>query len=136
MILVDANVWIDLIGDDQPFAAWSRRQVEELADKRPLALNPLILAEVLVGVPDATSFEAALEGLGVERLPLPFEAAPGAGRAFRTYRKRGGARRSPLPDFYIGAHAEASRLTILTRDVARFRTYFPRVPLIAPDTHP
>ena len=136
MILVDANVWIDLIGDDQPFAAWSRRRVEDLADRRTLALNPLILAEVLVGVPDASSFEAALEGLGVERLPLPFEAASGAARAFSAYRRRGGARRAPLPDFYIGAHAEAGRLALLTRDVARFRTYFPRVSLIAPDTHP
>ena len=79
--------------------------------------------------------DAGLEELMLERLNLPYEAAFVAGRAFRRYRRAGGVRSSPLPDFFVGAHAEVADFTVLTRDVSRFRTYFPTVRLISPTEH-
>ncbi len=131
MILVDSNVLIDVLTDDPFWEAWSSEQLTRLGNTRQLAINPLIFAEIAMAYTDQGQLEAALPG-SLVRLPLPYNAAFMAGRAFIEYRRRGGTRRSPLPDFYIGAHAAAEGHTIVTRDAARYRTYFPDVTVIAP----
>ena len=131
MILVDSNVLIDVLTDDPVWEAWSSEQLTRLGNTRQLAINPLIFAEIAMAYPDQTQLDAALPGTLV-RLPVPYRAAFMAGHAFLQYRRRGGTRRSPLPDFYIGAHAAAEGHAIVTRDAARYRTYFPNVTVIAP----
>jgi predicted nucleic acid-binding protein len=106
--------------------------LERLADEAVLVINPIIYAEVAVGFDAPEDVEAALPADGYRREPLPYEAAFAAGKAFLDYRRRGGTRTSPLPDFYIGAHAAVRGYRLLTRDAARYRTYFPAVELIAP----
>ncbi len=97
-----------------------------------LAINPVIYAEVSIGFEHKADLDAALPENDLERLPLPYAASFLAGKAFAAYRRAGGPRRSPLPDFYIGAHAAVTALPLLTRDAARYRTYFPTVELITP----
>ena len=132
MILVDSNVLIDVIGGDPVWGAWSAAALIEAADRDDVAINPIIYAEISVAYQTESALEAALKPTGFYRLPLPFAAAFVAGKAFVEYRRRGGTRTSPLPDFYVGAHAAVSGLALLTRDVGRYRGYFPRVALIAP----
>jgi len=98
-------------------------------------INPLIYAETSLAFDSVSELDRELDALLLERLQLPFEAGFGAGRAFLEYRRAGGARSSPMPDFYIGAHAALEGLTLLTRDTRRFRTYFPSVALISPQAH-
>ena len=132
MVLVDANVLLDIITSDPRWFEWSASQMERLLSQG-LAINPVIYAEVAAGFRKQEELDAALDLTELERLGLPYEAAFRAGRAFMEYRSRGGSRRSPLPDFFIGAHAETAGLTLLTRDAGRYRTYFPKVRLIAPE---
>ena len=131
VVLVDSNVLIDIRSEDPVWFEWSAAALAEAADRGDLAINPLIYAELSV---DAERIEDLDRELGSDylRLPLPYEAGFLAGRAFLRYRRAGGERRSPLPDFYIGAHAAVSRLTLLTRDAARYRSSFPTVQLISP----
>jgi predicted nucleic acid-binding protein len=105
-------------------------------DDGQLALNPIIYAEVSIGYARPEQVEAVMPADRFRREILPYEAAFLAGKAFLAYRRRGGRRVSPLPDFYIGAHAAVRGYRLLTRDVARYRTYFPTVTLIAPDDGP
>ena len=98
-----------------------------------LAINPVIYAEVSIRFARIEDLDASLSTRDFERLAIPFEAAFLAGKAFLRYRRRGGARHAPLPDFFIGAHAAVSGLSLLTRDPRRYRSYFPRLPLIAPE---
>jgi predicted nucleic acid-binding protein len=132
MVLVDANVLLDIITSDAKWFMWSARQMERVVGQG-LAINPIIYAETAGGFHKRDELDAALELADLEWLPLPYDAAFRAGRAFIEYRRRGGNRRSPLPDFFIGAHAETAGLTLLTRDAGRYRTYFPKVRLIAPE---
>ena len=130
-VLIDSNVLIDLIDPASSGRAWSIAQVERLADNGGvLLINPIIYAEVSVPFSKPSDVEALLAPF--DREGLPFEAAFAAGKAFVAYRKRGGARTSPLPDFFIGAHALVRGYLLLTRDASRYRTYFPEVELIAP----
>lgn len=131
MVLVDANVLLDIITSDPKWFAWSAAQMERSLGQG-LAINPVIYGEVSAGFRKQEELDAALDLTEIERLGLPYEAAFRAGRAFIEYRSRGGSRRTPLPDFFIGAHAETAGLTLLTRDAGRYRTYFPKVRLIAP----
>jgi hypothetical protein len=131
-VLVDSNVLLDVLTDDERWFAWSSEALASCADASVLAINPVIYAEVSIRFARIEDLEAALPPLDFERLPLPFEAAFLAGKAFLRYRRRGGARRAPLPDFFIGAHAAVSGLRLLTRDPGRYRSYFPRLALIAP----
>lgn len=130
-VLLDSNVIIDLATESE-WADWVAGQMEVLSN-RPFAINQIVYAEAVFSYNSAAALDELLSGLGIERLNLPWEAAFPASRAFRTYRERGGSRSSVLPDFYIGAHALVSGLTLLTRDARRFRTYFPEVDLIAPN---
>ncbi len=132
MILVDSNVITDVARDDPVWGDWSARALAEAADRDEIAINPIIYAEVSVGYSAIETLDAALDESGFQRLALPYPAGFLAGKAFLAYRHRGGVRTSPMPDFYIGAHAAVSGLTLLTRDPARYASYFPSVRLIAP----
>ena len=131
MILVDSNVILDVLTDDPQWFDWSARQLVARADEI-LCINPIIYAELCAGFETSAELDAQLADWNLRRLPLPYEAAFPASRAFLRYRRRGGPRLAPLPDFYIGAHARTAGLTLLTRDHQRYRTYFPGLPLIAP----
>lgn len=132
-VLVDANVLLDVLGQDAVWFAWSAATLADLATPgRPLVINPVIYAEVSVEFPSLDELHEALPLEQFTLEDLPWDAAFLAGKAFQQYRRRGGERRSPLPDFYIGAHAAVRGYTLLTRDAARYRTYFPAVPLITP----
>jgi predicted nucleic acid-binding protein len=131
-VLVDSNVLLDVLTEDPVWFGWSSDQLARCAEAAGLAINPIIYAEVSIRFEDIAELEEVLPSTLFERLPLPWEAAFLAGKCFLRYRRSKGARRSPLPDFYIGAHAAVAGLTLLTRDASRYRTYFPRLRLIAP----
>jgi len=132
-VLVDSNVLLDVMSEDQSWFSWSVFAIEQAADKFRLVINPVIYAEASVRFTSIEELDAALATDMFEREPIPYEAAFLAGKAYLTYRRRGGTRRSHLPDFFIGAHAAVSGYRLLTRDSARYRTYFPKLSLIAPD---
>lgn len=129
--LVDANVILDLVTDDPAWADWSERAMSEAAGDG-LAINPIIYAEVGVRFPRREDLDLVLPERAFARLPLPWDAAHAAGQAFLRYRRRGGANRSPLPCFSIGAHAMVAGMRLITRDESRYRTYFPSLALITP----
>lgn len=131
-VLVDSNILLDILEEDANWYEWSSTQLQRAADRSSLIINPIIYAEVSVGFGRIEELEAALPLDFFQRRPLPWEAAFLAGKCFMRYRKLGGIRRSPLPDFFIGAHAAVSGLTLLTRDSARYHTYFPSLKLITP----
>lgn len=131
-VLVDSNVILDVVNEDPKWLMWSRAQLERLAESHTLIINPIIYSEISIGFDRIEDLDRALPEEFFRREPLPWEAGFLAGKCFLKYRKSGGARRSPLPDFYIGAHAAVSGLTLLTRDGKRYKTYFPKLALIAP----
>lgn len=131
--LVDTSVLLDVLTDDPKWADWSEDAIAEARDTGELAINPIIYAEVSAGFDTIEALDDALPAADFVRKPLPYQAGFVAARAFVAYRRRGGERRSPLPDFYIGAHAAVERYRLLTRDAARYRTYFPRLLLKSPD---
>lgn len=130
--LVDSNVLLDVVTEDPSWFEWSSSALARCAEEGPLAINPLIYAEVSIGFERIEELDEVLDSAGFLRLALPWEAAFLAGKCFLRYRRRGGARSSTLPDFYIGAHALVEGHTLLTRDSARYRTYFPRLTLVSP----
>jgi len=133
-VLVDSNVLLDVFTHDPVWFDWSAEQICRCAESHLLAINPIIYAEISVHFSRVEELEGSLPSTDFRRLALPWSAGFLAGRCFLLYRRRGGARRSPLPDFYIGAHAAVDGLELLTRDPARYRTYFPGVKVIAPDS--
>lgn len=132
-VLVDANVLLDVMTEDAQWFGWSSAAMERAADRHRLVINPIIYAEVTIRYTRIEDLDAALPKTVFDREPVPYEAAFLAGKAFMAYRRRGGAKRSPLPDFLIGAHAAVAGYHLMTRDATRYRTYFPKLPLIAPD---
>ena len=126
-VLVDSNVLLDIIEEDAIWFDWSSRHLRQAADSSVLIINPVIYSEVSVGFQQVEELEAALPPDIFERRPIPWEAAFPAGKCFVRYRRLGGARHSPLPDFFIGAHAAVAGLNLLTRDATRYRTYFPTI---------
>ena len=133
MVLVDTNVLLDVVTQDPAWFSWSSAQLAPLVDARKAAINPVIYAELAPLYSNARELDLNLvPPSDFRRLPLPFSVGFPASRAFQAYRKAGGQRLAPLPDFFIGAHAEAEGLTLLTRDPTRYRTYFPKVKLICP----
>ncbi|MFT4015174.1 MAG: type II toxin-antitoxin system VapC family toxin [Paracoccus sp. (in: a-proteobacteria)] len=131
-VLVDANILIDIATDDPNWGRWSAGALEHAGRGRQLVINPLIYAEVSVAFSRIEDLDQLLPSGLFQREDLPWEAGFLAGKAYLGYRRRGGARTSPLPDFYIGAHAAVRDYALLTRDAARYATYFPTVPLITP----
>lgn len=130
--LIDSNVVLDVATEDPQWYQWSSEALSTAARTAPLLINPLIYAEVSANYDTIEELDDALPQQLFRRATLPYSAGFLAARAFLSYRSRGGARRSPLPDFYIGAHAAVDRLTLVTRDARRYRTYFPTVELLAP----
>jgi predicted nucleic acid-binding protein len=133
-VLVDTNVLIDVLGEDTNWTEWSAAALERAGDTARLVINPVIYCEVSVQYSSIEALAEALPTTAFEREPLPFEAAFLAGKAYLAYRRRGGTKQSLLPDFLIGAHAAIAGYRLLTRDATRYRTYFPRLDLIAPAT--
>jgi len=132
-VLIDSNVLLDLMTEDSEWYAWSAAALARVADDSRVIINAVIYAEVSVRYSRIEELEDALPKAMIEREAIPYEAGFLAGKAYLAYRRRGGDKRSPLPDFLIGAHAAVAGYRLLTRDVARYRTYFPRLELIAPD---
>ena len=132
-VLVDSNVLIDLLTRDRLWFDWSFQALAEAANIGGLVINPIIFAEVSVRFTRMEDLEAALPRDDFARQPIPYEAAFLAGKVFLRYRRRGGPRLSPLPDFFIGAHAAVAGYHLLTRDPSPYRTYFPKLELLAPD---
>lgn len=130
--LVDTNVIIDIVSRDPTWFEWSANTVRSCGDQGPLAINPIIYAELAAGFDRIEVLDAMLPTPDWLRLPLPWPAGFLAGRCFATYRHNGGHRPRPLPDFYIGAHAAVDGLTLITRDEKRYRSYFPKVDLVCP----
>jgi predicted nucleic acid-binding protein len=131
-ILVDSNVILDVVTEDPRWFGWSSRQLAQLAEQHTLVINPVIYAEVSVGFERIEDLDASLPADFFQREPLPWEAGFLAGKCFHRYRTRRGSKRSPLPDFFIGAHAAVRNMPLLTRDRGRYETYFPRLQLITP----
>jgi predicted nucleic acid-binding protein len=126
----------DLATNDPRWATWSARALARTADSNLLVINPLVYAEVWIGFERIEDLEDVLPHDVFRREALPYEAAFLAGKSLLAYRRRGGARTAPLPDFYIGAHAAVAGHALLTRDAQRYRSYFPTVRLIAPTRQP
>ena len=131
-VLVDSNVLLDIVTNDPVWGDWSSRALERTADEAILVINAVIYAEVSIGFGAIEDLEDAVPVDLYRREALPYEAGFLAGKCFLRYRRGGGLERSPLPDFYIGAHAAVAGYRLLTRDVTRYRTYFPGLVLIAP----
>lgn len=134
-VLVDSNILIDIATDDPAWGPWSADALARAGQNARLVINPLIYAEVSTSHSRIETLDALLPEEVFLREPLPWAAAFLAGKAFLDYRRRGGGRSSPLPDFYIGAHAAIRGYRLLSRDRGRYGTYFPRVELICPDEH-
>lgn len=133
VVLVDTCVLLDILTASPSWATWSATAVAEARDDGELVINPIIYAEVSAGFERVEDVDAALPATDFLREPLPYQAGFLAAKAFVDYRKRGGSRTAPLPDFYIGAHAAVNHYRLITRDTARFRTYFPTVELVTPN---
>jgi predicted nucleic acid-binding protein len=129
--LVDSNVLLDIFTADPRWLEWSETQLADAIDRGPTLINPIVYAEISISYERIEELEQRLPK-EIEREPLPWEAAFLAGKCFVEYRRRGGDRRSPLPAFYIGAHAAVSDRALLTRDPSRYRSLFPRLVLISP----
>ncbi|MEI9480013.1 MAG: type II toxin-antitoxin system VapC family toxin [Deltaproteobacteria bacterium] len=132
-ILVDSNVILDIATEDETWFQWSSETLGQYAETHILVINPIIYAEVSIGFDRIEELETVLSPAFFRREPLPWEAAFLAGKCFLAYRRRSGKRGSTLPDFFIGAHAAVAGISLLTRDTSCYRTYFPKLKLIAPD---
>lgn len=130
--LVDSNVLIDVIEKTGPWSDLSAIALEAAGLAGPVLINQVIYAEISVRYEDTDELDRDLPIDLIQREQLPWSAAFLAGKAFAEYRRRGGVRRSPLPDFFIGAHAAVAGLQLLTRDATRYRTYFPTIELVVP----
>jgi predicted nucleic acid-binding protein len=131
-VLVDSSVILDLFTSDPRWADWSQSTLDTHARDHELRINPVIYAEVSIGFDRIEDLENAINGCGFHMAQIPREALFLAGKAFRKYRRRSGVKASTLPDFFIGAHASVTGMDLITRDVSRYRSYFPTVRIIAP----
>ena len=132
-VLIDSNVLLDIMTEDAQWFAWSATSIERAADRYRLVVNPIIYAEVSSRYSRIEDLDVALPRTSFDREAIPYEAAFLAGKSFLAYQRRGGLKRSPLPDFFIGAHAAVAGYRLMTRDTRRYRTYFPKLTLITPD---
>jgi hypothetical protein len=133
MILVDTSIVIDVLDESQAWGVWSREALAQAADRSAIAINPLVYAEASVAFEEEAEFRTLILAAGFRQLALPYSAAFVAGKAHLEYRRRGGKRTSPLPDFYIGAHAAVMGIVLMTRDPQRYRSYFPTLRMITPE---
>lgn len=133
MTLVDLSVLLDVLTDGQVWADWSQAQLEQAAAVGPLVINDVIYAEISARYPSVDVVDFVIRDAGVDVVPIPRSALFLAGKAYLRYRAAGGVRTGVLSDFFIGAHAAAEQLPLLTRDIRRYRSYFPTIELIAPE---
>ena len=131
-VLVDSNIILDVFTDDPNWADWSESMLEEYSNVSTLYINFIVYSEISIGFNRIEDLESAIIGAGFQMLDFPKEALFLAGKAFLKYKKKRGARSSPLPDFFIGAQAAVLNIALITRDVSRYRSYFPTVSLISP----
>ncbi len=131
-ILVDSNIILDIFLDDPNWCVWSESILSQYSITHKLSINPIIYTEISIGFERIEDLEAAVNTCGFKMLHLPKEALFLAGKAYIKYKKRKGTKNSTMPDFFIGAHAAISNMDLITRDVSRYRTYFPSVNLITP----
>ena len=131
-VLIDSNVILDVFLNDLKWADWSESKLEEYSDHTSLYINPIIYSEISIGFRLIEDLEFAISKAGFQLLEIPKEALFLAGKAYIKYKRRKGVKRTPLPDFFIGAQAAVLNLDLLTRDVSRYQSYFPTVRLIAP----
>lgn len=131
-ILIDSCVILDIITEDPNWFGWSAKKLEECADEYPLFINPIIYSEISIGFNKIEELEQCISPSIFKRVSIPWEAAFLAGKMFLKYRKLGGHRTLPLPDFFIGAHAVIENFSLLTRDTKRFKSYYPQLKLISP----
>ena len=131
--ILDSNVLLDIITADAKWLEWSAKQFREATREGPVVLNPAIYAELAPAFESQAALDRWLPGTLFRQLPLPYGAAYVTSVAFLKYRAQGKTKTSTLPDFFIGAHAEVEKLPLVTRDVNRYRKYFPNVKLICPD---
>ncbi|MBX3058383.1 MAG: PIN domain-containing protein [Anaerolineae bacterium] len=131
-VLVDSNVILDIFLDDTTWANWSEMTLNRLVESHQLLINPIIYTELSIGFQRIEEVEEAIARAGFQLQEIPKEALFLAGKVFVQYRKNQGTKSSPLPDFFIGAHAAVLGVSLITRDIARYRTYFPSVHLISP----
>lgn len=132
-LLVDSNVILDIFLDDPNWGNWSESTLSAYSIDTPLFINLIIYTEISVGFEKIEDLEIALQKGGFQMLEIPKEALFLAGKVYLDYRKGKGLKMSPLPDFYIGAQAAVFGMDLITRDIARYRTYFPTVRLICPE---
>lgn len=135
-ILIDSNVLIDVWGSPGAMTEWSSAALTTCSAEGPLLVNTIVWSELAPAILDESALEALSGEFGIERQTIPWSAAYLAGRTHSRYRRAGGIRERTLPDFLIGAHAAVASHRLLTRDASRYRTYFPDLEIIAPDTHP
>jgi predicted nucleic acid-binding protein len=134
--LVDTNVLFDVTKRNPAWFEWSSRHMADSADEGSVIVNQIVYAELAAGYDSIEALDGMLRQEGFRREHVPWDAAFMAGFAFLIYRQRGGARSAPLPDFFIGAHAAARGYRLLTRDRSHYRSYFPKLQIVSPDTHP
>ncbi|MGB9498312.1 MAG: type II toxin-antitoxin system VapC family toxin [Dissulfuribacterales bacterium] len=131
-VLVDSNIILDIFLNDPKWADWSESILEKYVQNATLYINAIVYAEISIGFGKIEDLESAVQKTGFRILEIPKEALFLAGKAFLKYKQRSGSKRTPLPDFFIGAHAAVLKLDLITRDVTRYRSYFPTVKLISP----
>lgn len=131
-VLIDSNVLLDIFTKNDAWFEWSSQTLSEYADQDHLYINPIIYSEISVGFERIEELEELLPSNIIQRDALPYESAFLAGKCFLKYRRAGGVKRAPLPDFYIGAHAAIKGWSLMTRDKGRYTTYFPTLHVIAP----
>jgi len=130
-VLVDTNVWVDCIDEASPWHDWAIEQLQVRSERSPLHVNIVIYSELLIPGPDVRALDAMLDVYETLRTPLPWAAASLTAAAYAMVRRRGGSRHKPLPDFYIGAHAAVSNLSVLTRDPKPYNSYFAKLAVLA-----
>lgn len=135
-VLVDSCVFLDLFTNDPQWAEWSESILEQYSHTNTLYIDSMVYTEISMGFEKIEEVETALDVLGINVLEIPREALFLAGKIYLQYRKNKGTKTSPLPDFFIGAHAVVSKFHLITRDISRYQTYFPQVKLIHPHPHP
>jgi predicted nucleic acid-binding protein len=133
LILVDTNVLLDLVTDDPLWAEWSQQQLDLASAQDQLAINDIVYAELSIGFARMEPLDAMIRSAGLVNAAMPRPALFLAGKAFQRYRTAGGRKTGVLPDFFIGAHAVVADAVLITRDAARYRSYFPEIRLIAPN---
>lgn len=131
-ILVDTNVWVDCIDETSPWHGWAVERLQACSERCPLHVNIVIYSELLIPGPNVRALDAMLDVYETLRTPLPWAAASLTAAAYAMYLRRGGSRHKPLPDFFIGAHAAVSNLSVLTRDPRPYKSYFAKLAVIAP----